>query len=218
MSRHRLIAASVATVTALALVAVLALGRLPAGTQLPVHWDAAGEADRFADAGHALFLPVALAAFTSLLCAVLPRLEPLQDRLSGSEPLLHASWAGLLALSALVEAVVAGPAFGLDLGAELVLVGAGLLLMVIGNALPKSRPGFFVGIRTPWTITDPDNWIATHRFASWFFIAAGAVTAAAGLAPIEPETRAALVVAAVLNAAVTPILYSYLRWRRAARR
>lgn len=214
MSNRAMIGASVLVVATMAAIAAVALARLPAGATLPVHWNAAGEADGFAGAGSALFMPVALAAGLSALLAAIPRLEPMQEKLEGSAPLLRASWAGMLFVLALVELMVAGPAFGLQIPASALLVGVGLLLVLVGNALPQSRPGFFVGIRTPWTITDPDNWIATHRYASWFFIGAGALIVAVGVLPIDAEARSGLVIAALLVATVTPVLYSYLRWRR----
>ena len=47
------------------------------------------------------------------------------------------------------------------------LAGLGLLLAALGDALPKSRPGFLVGIRTPWALVHPEN---EHR---WKIIAFG---------------------------------------------
>jgi uncharacterized membrane protein len=33
------------------------------------------------------------------------------------------------------------------------------------------KPNYFVGIRTPWNLEDPENWRKTHRLGSklWFF-------------------------------------------------
>ncbi len=213
MSYRGMTIASAATVLALAGVAGIALSRLPTGTQLPMHWNAAGEADRFADAGTALFMPVALTVVVSLSMLAVPRIEPLQDRMAGSAPLLKAAWGGLLAMMALVEAMVAAPAFGIVLPPTMSLVGAGLLLAVIGNALPKSRPGFFVGIRTPWTLTDPENWIATHRLGARTMVAGGAMLVAGALLPIAPGTRAVLTMAAIGLAVIPPVAYSWWHWR-----
>ena len=215
MTYRRMTIASVIVAATLAIVAALALQRLPVGTQLPTHWNAAGEADRFADAGTALFTPVFLAIGLSAIFAVLPRLEPLQDRLDRSRSLLTTAWAGLLAIMAVIETMVAAPAFGLHPPATLVLVAVGLLLIAVGNMLPKSRPGFFVGIRTPWAIMDEDNWVATHRLGAWTFIAGGALIVAAGLLPLTAATRQALVIAALVIATVPPVLYSFWHWRRA---
>lgn len=199
-------------------VAAVALQRLPAGARLPTHWNAAGEADRMADASTALFLPVFITIATSLLFAALPRLEPMQHRLERSAGLVTTAWAGLLALMTVVEAMVAGPAFGLRLPPTLMLAAVGVLLIAIGNMLPKSRPGFFVGIRTPWAILDEDNWVATHRLGAWTFIAGGGLMVAAGLLPLAAGARQAVVIAALVIATVPPLVYSWWHWRRAQRR
>lgn len=213
MSFRPLIVASAMVAGGMALVSAVALSRLPPGAMLPTHWNAAGEADRFAEAGYALFMPVVLTIGVSAIMAVLPRIEPLQQDLEGSAPLLRTVWAGCLALFVAVEAMVAGPAFGWTPPASLMLVALGLFLIAIGNTLPKSRPGFFVGIRTPWTIIDTDNWIATHRFGGWLFAGAGLGIVTVALLPIDAEDRAGVVVTALLSAALTPVLFSYFRWR-----
>ena len=213
MSYRGMTIASAVTAFALAAIATVALSRLPAGTHLPIHWNAAGEADRFAEAGTALFLPVFLTIAVSLAMAAAPRIEPLQDRMANSAPLLRTAWGGLLALMALIEAVVAAPAFGYTLPAAMPLVGTGVLIAVIGNALPKSRPGFFVGIRTPWTLTDPENWIATHRLGARTMVAGGAILVAGALLPIAPDARSVLTIVAIATAIVPPVAFSWRYWR-----
>ena len=217
MRYARLVIASGITAATLAVVAVVAWHRLPADARLPTHWGADGLPDRFADAGTALFLPVALTVLVSLVMAALPSVEPLQDRLDRSAPLYRTAWLALLAIMALVEALVAAPAFGLAFPATTMLAGVGLFLVAIGNVLPKSRPGFFVGIRTPWTITDPDNWIATHRYGGRIMVAGGIAILALSLLPMRGETRGSFVILILLVTVSTPVLYSFFRWRTSRR-
>lgn len=214
MTYRRITLGSMAVVAGMALVATLAVQRLPAGTQLPVHWNAAGQADGFAAAPHALFMPVVIAGVVNVLLAILPRIEPMQHRLERSAPLYRTAWAGVLAMMALVEGVIAAPAFGLWLPATLPLAAGGVVLIVIGNMLPKSRPGFFVGIRTPWTLTDPDNWVATHRFGARTMILGGAMMIGAALLPIEPAMRQALTLSGIAVAILPPIVFSWWFWHR----
>lgn len=206
--------ASVVVVGAMALVAGVALHRLPPGARLPVHWTVRGEVDRLEDAPTALLLPIALAAFLAATMAMLPRLEPMRRQLEQSAPLYRTGWTAGLALMALVEAAIAAPAFGLALPAMLPLAGAGLALVAVGNVLPKSRPGFFVGIRTPWTLTDPENWIATHRFGARTTVAAGVLMLAAALLH-TPERK--LVIGAAVVLCLVPVPYSWWRWQQAIR-
>ncbi|MBI0475893.1 DUF1648 domain-containing protein [Sphingomonas sp. MA1305] len=214
MSYRNLKIASVVVVAGMAVFAALALQRLPAGTELPTHWDAAGNVNGTMPAGMALFFGVGVTALVSLVLAVVPALEPLQDKLAASAPVYRAAWAGTLALMVAVEAKIGGPAFGWQLPALLPLAGAGLLLIVLGNVLPKSRPSFFVGIRTPWTLTDTDNWVATHRFGGRTMMLGGVLLVAAAVLPIGADTRMALVFAAIAVSVLPPLAYSYLYWRR----
>jgi uncharacterized membrane protein len=38
-----------------------------------------------------------------------------------------------------------------------------MMLVCIGNYLPKVKRNYFVGIKTPWTLHDEENWNKTHR-------------------------------------------------------
>ena len=38
-----------------------------------------------------------------------------------------------------------------------------LFFIILGNYLGNVRPNYFVGIRTPWTLENPETWRATHR-------------------------------------------------------
>lgn len=187
--------------------------RLAPATQLPIHWNAEGQADGFAEATWALLLPAAMSALVGLLMAAIPRLEPLQDRLEASAPVLRASWIGVMLLMVYVQVMIAAPALGWNFGTDLLLVGLGVMLVMIGNALPKSRPSFFVGIRTPWTLTDTDNWIATHRLGGKLMMGAGAAMLLAAFVPLAPEWRLAAMIAPVLAASVVPVAYSWWLWR-----
>jgi uncharacterized membrane protein len=56
----------------------------------------------------------------------------------------------------------------------------------IGNVLGKLRSNFFVGIRTPWTLSSEHVWDQTHRWAGRLFVGAAAVLAVlAGAMPVQ---------------------------------
>lgn len=216
MKTGPLLAVSLVLAAAMAAFAFWMAARVPAGTMLATHWNAAGEADGHMPVLKALLFPAGIVTLLSLVLAVIPRIEPLQDRLEGSAPLLRASWIGVLALMVLVEIKVAGPLLGWHFGNGLVLAGVGLLFMLIGNMLPKSRPGFFVGIRTPWTIIDTDIWIATHRLGGRLFMGAGLVIVIMALLPLAPQVQTMGTLVAALAAALLPAAYSWWLWSRRA--
>lgn len=194
--------------------ALWAAGKAPPGMELPTHWNIHGEVDNTAPALTALLIPAGVTLFLGVVFAVIPVIEPLQHRLERSAPLLQASWIGTVGLMIALQGIIAAPIFGLQVGAGAIIVLVGLLFVVMGNMLPKSRPGFFVGIRTPWTITNEDNWIATHRLGGKLFMLAGLAMILAGIIPMAGPLRFAVVLASTILAALLPVLYSWRLWQR----
>ena len=218
MSFRSMKIASAAIVAGLTAAGVDVAARLPTGMQLPIHWNALGEANGFAQAWIALLIPAATAAFVSLTIPTLAAIDPLQPGLTRSAPLVRTVWAGMLALMVGLFIVIAAPVLGLRLPTALPLAGVGLLLIAIGDQLPKSRPGWFVGIRTPWAMMDEDNWIVTHRLGGRTMMLGGLGFVMAALLPLVADTRTALIVASTLVAIVPPIILSWAHWHRAHRR
>jgi uncharacterized membrane protein len=53
----------------------------------------------------------------------------------------------------------------------IVAAAFGLLFVFMGNMMPKVKSNFFIGIRTPWTLSNTEIWHKTHRLGGylWFF-------------------------------------------------
>jgi len=60
---------------------------------------------------------------------------------------------------------------------EFVIVAAcGLLFVFIGNMMPKVKSNFFVGVKTPWALSNSEVWNKTHRLAGYLFFFGGLLT------------------------------------------
>jgi len=84
-------------------------------------------------------------------------------------------------------------------------------LVVLGNQMGKIRPNWFVGVRTPWTLSSKLSWNRTHRLAGWLIVLAGFACWIA--AAIRPAAALATSLAAILSAAAISVAYSYVVWR-----
>ena len=219
MTNRNMILFSAIVVVALATVSGWAGQQLPAGAQLPLHWNAFGEIDRYGDKWTALMLPPLLAAILTLVFWGITRIEPQQDNLNVSRNLLATVWIGTLGIAAVIELMVVAAAFHWPLAAlPLIVGGVGLFTMALGNQLSKSRQMYLIGIRTPWTLADPDVWIATHRLGGKLMMLAGLVWLVCALAGwVGPVTLLWLVFAMML-ASLVPVVYSYILWRRIGRK
>src|SRR2546422_7002026 len=95
---------------------------------------------------------------------------------------------------------------------RLMPVAMGLLFVVLGNSLSRVQPTWFVGIRTPWTLSSDTVWRKTHRTGGWLMVLGGFVIAACAFLP--PSAFLPLFIAAILIMAVIPIVQSYILWKR----
>ena len=53
------------------------------------------------------------------------------------------------------------------------LLMMGIMFIVIGNYMPKTRMNGTVGIKVPWTYSSEENWSATHRYAGKVWVIGG---------------------------------------------
>ncbi|MEH7460520.1 SdpI family protein [Bacillus thuringiensis] len=88
----------------------------------------------------------------------------------------------------------------------------GILFLVIGNYLPQCKPNFFVGIRTPWTLSNEEVWRKTHRFSGKVFMILGIIMCGSIFVPVT--WRSYIIRTVVLVGVVITMLYSYLAYKK----
>jgi len=121
----------------------------------------------------------------------------------------------VLALHVLVMMELTGAmdAGGLRLPASrAVVVLFGVVLVAIGNLLPRTRPNVAVGVRTRRTLANAQLWQQVHRAGGYATVALGIVMVVTGLV-LTHETVGVVVSAAALLAAAT-VFVSYRRHAR----
>ena len=84
----------------------------------------------------------------------------------------------------------------------------GLMLLVVGNYLPKCRQNYTVGIKVPWTLASKENWDATHRLAGKLWVAGGVVILLLAIQPWIPAFPMSLVI--MLAVTFVPMIYSFV--------
>jgi uncharacterized membrane protein len=95
-----------------------------------------------------------------------------------------------------------------------ILAGVGLIFILIGNQLGKSRSMYLIGIRTPWTLASEEVWIRTHRLAGKLMVAGGALLVLGAFLPLPSGVIATLMLAVIAIAVIVPVAYSFILWRR----
>ena len=218
MKNRGLMLLSGAVMIALILTSAYAAQGLPADARVPIHWNSAGRIDGDAPKWIALMIAPAMAAITSLVFLLISVAEPHQDNLASSRTLFRIAWIGMLATAVVIEIAQLSVLYGWAVSVPTLIIGGiGLFFVVLGNQLAKSRPMYMVGIRTPWTLANADVWVATHRRGGQLMEVAGLMWLVAAAFGWVGRSAMPLLTAAMLAAAIAPIVYSYLLWRRIAR-
>ncbi len=209
-----------ANLAAFAAIAASAGFGLWARTQLPdvpiaTHFDAAGQVNGTMSRDVALaFGPAFSLVIAVVLLWVIPAIMPKKASLARSPQAYGASVAAIILFICLVQAGLVARALHMPVDIpRSALAGLGLVFIVIGNYLPKTRFNYVMGIRNPWTLSSEDVWDRTHRVTGLLFILLGlGVIADAILAPF-PLAHIVMVVATLVVVLVCNI-YSYLTARK----
>ena len=197
----------------LVLVAVF-YSRLP--DQVPMHWGFDGEINRYGSKNE-LWLTGALGPLFALLFQFLPRLDPKRRNYEKFQTYYEAFSLVLVAFTSVMMGVALLESFrpgSLSMG-RVVSALVGLLFLFVGNIMGKVKPNFFMGIRNPWTISDPDVWNRAHRLGGGLFFLTGLVTVVSAILLPEPVTFAVLMAGTLLTALI-PTVMSYFWYKKVA--
>ncbi|MEZ4621731.1 MAG: SdpI family protein [Caldilineaceae bacterium] len=148
--------------------------QVPAGAQVPIHWNAAGQPDNYGNKFVGIFLMPMVAVSVVLLFSLIRFIDPLRANIVRSGPAFRATLLGtlffMLALHVATMLYVAGYPFNIG---YIAAPAVGLMFIVMGNYLGKIRRNYMFGVRTPWTLASELSWNKTHRFAGKLFVLTG---------------------------------------------
>lgn len=186
--------------------------------RVATHFDEDGRADRYGSrAAAALTMPAVMGG----LIVVNDRLGAWpggRDREDGDSGVLARDQAiGMVELGLLpTHLALLAKNLGVPIDMSRVSRGVfGVMMINLGNIMPRLPRNGLVGIRTPWTLADPTVWERTHRLAGYLFTAAGLVSLAS--LPADGKRAARIPTAAVLSAVGLSAVYSFVEHAKRTR-
>lgn len=202
-------------VTIAVALSLAAYGRLP--DPMPVHWNIHGQVDDYGSRFLGAFLNPLIMLAIAVLIPVLPRIDPRGRNYEKFSATYHTMMNATLTLMFGIHLFALGSALGMDIPmARVVPAGVGILFIVMGNLLPRVRPNWMVGIRTPWTLSSDRVWERTHRVGGYLMMGAGvALVLAAPFAPVF--VTLVLILGGAVVASLGAVIYSYVVWRQERR-
>ena len=189
------------------LVGAAVYSRLP--ETMPTHWNFQGEADGWSSRPVAVFALPGLLLALNLLLPLGLKADPKHENMS---PALKAVvfWT-IPVLSLVCSGAVIAAGLGYHLSVERIVPALmGVLFVLIGNYLPKTKQSYTLGIRLPWTLASEENWNRTHRLGGFLWVIGGLYFI---VMSFFTWNLAAFLIPILLMALV-PAVYSYLLYRR----
>ncbi|MGA2674272.1 MAG: SdpI family protein [Terracidiphilus sp.] len=199
-------------IAAVLVVTALLYPRLPA--QIPTHWNVHLQPDHYMSGWTTFLLGPGLLAGITLITFLLPWLSPRDFQVDGFRATYRQVMLIFFNLWIYLYAAILWAAFGhpLDAG-RAIAVGYCLGFVFFGNVMGKVRRNFFIGVRTPWTLTNERVWNATHRFAAKAWVAAGLLGLVSEIFGLHVGPAIALLIGWL-----GPKLYSLVVYKRLERR
>ncbi|MCR8926826.1 SdpI family protein [Priestia megaterium] len=199
-------------ITLLTLVAwLIALPHLPA--TMPIHWGANGEADGFATKINAMILTVGIMVLIYFIIAFVPRIDPRKENYKYFSKTYNIVLNAVLLLFFFVNmsTILQGLGYNVPM-AYIAPIMAGLVFIIIGNYLQRVRSNYFMGIRTPWTLSNETVWKKTHRLSGKLFFIGGLLILISAFLP--DGYKSVIMWGSIVLCVAIPYLYSYVAYKK----
>lgn len=190
-----------------------AWGQLPAGAEVPTHWNIRGEVDDTSGKAFGFLLIPAISALMIGMMWLVPILEPRAEHLIRSSVAFTTIMVSVIALMFVIQGLLVASALGVDVPMERAMPAAiGLLFVVMGSVMHRMESTYLMGIRTPWTLASERSWKATHRAGRWIFVALGIGLLALAVAGAG-ETAFLWLFGGLVVTMLGLVVFSFLVWR-----
>jgi len=177
--------------------------------RIATHWNFAGQVDAYGSGKTHVIVLSALVIGMYFLFLLLPYFDPKKERYEQFAKVYHVFKNILLALFVIIFFITSLNGLGYNLPVGVIIPFLiGLLFIVLGNYMGKIKMNWFVGIRTPWTMSSEEVWNKTHRFGGKMFILAGLLLMAEIIMPLSWKLPVFIVMIAALLFGT--IGYSYI--------
>lgn len=180
--------------------------------QIPTHFGIDGQPDDYSGKAFGLFLLPGINLLMYFLFLVLPKIDPsgknyqlFSDKFKSIRIVLHVFFTFLFFIIAFYSL---GYHFNLSV---IIIYSVLVLILFMGNYMRSVRHNYFIGVRTPWTLTNEVIWTKTHRLTSkvWVFSSLIAMV----IVPFVPDPEAVFIPFLSIIV-IIPIVYSYILFKK----
>lgn len=199
-------------VIAATLAGLLLWNKLP--DQMASHWDINDQVNGYMSKTWGVFMMPLITLGMLLLFLAVPAIDPLKANIAKFRAMFNLFIVFIVAFLLYI--------YGLSLAWNLgythfkmstsMLPAMGLLFVFIGFLLRNAKRNFFIGIRTPWTLSSDVVWDKTHHLGSVLFIISGVLALLGGL--FGGMTAFWFLFVPLIGSTVFLLIYSYVIYQQ----
>ncbi|MBR5508783.1 MAG: SdpI family protein [Lachnospiraceae bacterium] len=181
--------------------------------QIPMNWNIDGTVTY--DDKHLIFLMCGMAILFAFLFDILPKIDPRKknyEKFGGFYDVFCIFMQGfLLMMTGIILMETFRP--GTLSVPLIIMISTGILFLFIGNYMPKVRSNYYMGIKTPWTLSSEEVWHKTHRLGGKCFCIAGIIMIIFAFLP-DQTVMFWITMLCTIIAGIIPTIMSYIWWKQ----
>lgn len=202
--------------------------------EVPMHYDFRGNIDRYGSKYELFIFPVIMLFFTLFFLGFISyhkkqlittkSYEKDHEELRFNIKVLRISAVAVLLLFVAIHCgsiykayqnAEAGPEGTIADIYPFLCVAIGLMMIVLGNIMPKAKRNGLFGLRTGWSMANDQTWLASNRFGGSAIVLAGIGTVICAFI-FEGMTTLYITMGLLMLAAIASVIYSYVAYKRYA--
>jgi len=178
------------------------------------HWNVNDQVDGYMPKFWGVFLMPLIVLGMSLLFLVIPNIDPLKANIAKFREAFNLFIVLIVAFMLYIHGLTLAWSLGYTgfrMSASM-LPAMGLLFIFVGFLLRKAKRNFFIGIRTPWTLSSDYVWDKTHQLGAVLFMASGVLALVGGI--FGGTTAFWFLFAPLIGSTLFLLVYSYVLYQR----
>ena len=205
------------SIIALVMIALALLAGAVLWNQLPdqmaSHWNVYDQVDGYTSKFWGVFLMPFVTLGMLILFIIIPNIDPLKANIAQFREIFNLFIVLIVAFMLYIHGLTLAWSLGFTnfKMSTTMLPFMGVLFIAIGFMLRKAKRNFFIGIRTPWTLSSDSVWDKTHQLGSILFMASGVFAIIGGL--FGGMIAFWLMFVPLIGSSLFLVIYSYVLYR-----
>jgi uncharacterized membrane protein len=176
------------------------------------HWNAQGEVDGYMGRFWGLFLMPIISVIMWLMFILIPKIDPMKKNIEKFRKYFNAFIVFIMFFLFYIYLLTIAWNMGIRFDiVRAIIFPIAILFYFAGVLMNHAERNWFIGIRTPWTLSSDNVWKKTHQLGAKLFKVAG-VIALIGL--FFPEIALWLAIIPALLFSVYTFVYSYFEHKK----